>query len=98
MLKNDFPPLGKLRDGEHCRLPTLGKIRDDFSNVWKQLRCGTDFFIHCLENQVMTNPKEKEAIPLPMTRREMAARGWNELDVLMITGDAYVDHPAFGAA
>ena len=28
----------------------------------------------------------------------MTARGWDELDVLMITGDAYVDHPSFGAA
>ncbi|MFA5689512.1 MAG: YgiQ family radical SAM protein [Kiritimatiellales bacterium] len=35
---------------------------------------------------------------LPMTRAEMAARGWEELDVLLITGDAYVDHPSFGAA
>ncbi len=33
-----------------------------------------------------------------MTRAEMEARGWNELDVLLITGDAYVDHPSFGAA
>jgi len=33
---------------------------------------------------------------LPTTREEMAARGWNELDVLIVTGDAYVDHPAFG--
>ena len=33
---------------------------------------------------------------LPTTREEMAARGWAELDVLIITGDAYVDHPAFG--
>ena len=35
---------------------------------------------------------------LPMTRAEMDARGWRELDVLIITGDAYVDHPSFGAA
>ena len=35
---------------------------------------------------------------LPMTRGEMDARGWAELDVLLITGDAYVDHPSFGAA
>jgi Radical SAM N-terminal len=26
----------------------------------------------------------------------MDARGWHELDVLIVTGDAYVDHPAFG--
>src|SRR5580700_5249908 len=33
---------------------------------------------------------------LPTTREEMTARGWDELDVLLVTGDAYVDHPAFG--
>src|SRR3954469_13520696 len=33
---------------------------------------------------------------LPTTREEMHARGWDELDVLIVTGDAYVDHPAFG--
>jgi len=33
-----------------------------------------------------------------MTRAEMDAKGWDALDVLIITGDAYVDHPSFGAA
>jgi hypothetical protein len=33
-----------------------------------------------------------------MTRAEMDARGWDELDVLIVNGDAYVDHPAFGGA
>ena len=33
---------------------------------------------------------------LPMTREEMRALGWQELDVLLITGDAYVDDPSFG--
>lgn len=33
---------------------------------------------------------------LPTTREEMSARGWDELDVLIVSGDAYVDHPAFG--
>ncbi|MCA9662835.1 MAG: YgiQ family radical SAM protein, partial [Myxococcales bacterium] len=35
---------------------------------------------------------------LPTTREEMDARGWDAIDVLIINGDAYVDHPAFGAA
>ncbi len=35
---------------------------------------------------------------LPTTRQEMEARGWDRLDVLLVNGDAYVDHPAFGAA
>lgn len=33
---------------------------------------------------------------LPRTRSQMAERGWDELDVLLVTGDAYVDHPSFG--
>ena len=33
---------------------------------------------------------------LPMSRAEMDRRGWDELDVLLVSGDAYVDHPAFG--
>jgi uncharacterized radical SAM protein YgiQ len=36
--------------------------------------------------------------PLPMTRAEMAARGWDEIDVVFVTGDAYVDHPSFAMA
>src|SRR5512145_1984601 len=36
--------------------------------------------------------------PLPMFQEEVSARGWDALDVLLVTGDAYVDHPAFGAA
>ncbi len=35
---------------------------------------------------------------LPATRDEMRARGWEQADVIIVTGDAYVDHPAFGAA
>ncbi len=41
-------------------------------------------------------PVESLARPhLPTTRREMKARGWDEVDVVLVTGDAYVDHPAF---
>jgi uncharacterized radical SAM protein YgiQ len=35
---------------------------------------------------------------LPTTRDEVLARGWDELDVIIVSGDAYVDHPAFGTA
>ena len=35
---------------------------------------------------------------LPITKKETDLRGWDEVDVVIITGDAYVDHPAFGAA
>lgn len=35
---------------------------------------------------------------LPRTRAEMEARGWERCDVILVTGDAYVDHPAWGVA
>ncbi|MCA9535819.1 MAG: YgiQ family radical SAM protein [Myxococcales bacterium] len=35
---------------------------------------------------------------LPTTREELDARGWDAIDILIINGDAYVDHPAFGGA
>jgi uncharacterized radical SAM protein YgiQ len=42
---------------------------------------------------------QRHAAPhLPMTRNEMAARGWDSVDVVFVTGDAYVDHPSFAMA
>lgn len=35
---------------------------------------------------------------LPITKKEMLDRGWNEADFVIVTGDAYVDHPSFGTA
>lgn len=35
---------------------------------------------------------------LPITKKEVEKRGWDELDVILISGDAYVDHPSFGTA
>ncbi|HEY4104494.1 MAG TPA: YgiQ family radical SAM protein [Polyangiaceae bacterium] len=43
------------------------------------------------------NPKPRSSAAfLPTTRAELDARGIAELDILIVTGDAYVDHPAFG--
>ena len=33
---------------------------------------------------------------LPISPEEIAERGWEQLDFLFISGDAYVDHPSFG--
>ncbi len=38
------------------------------------------------------------ATPLPMSREEMLERGWDEVDIVFVTGDAYVDHPSFAMA
>ena len=35
---------------------------------------------------------------LPLTMKEVEKRGWDEVDIVLVSGDAYVDHPAFGTA
>ena len=35
---------------------------------------------------------------LPTTKKECELRGWDELDVILFSGDAYIDHPSFGVA
>ncbi len=42
-----------------------------------------------------TNFKYKH---LPTTLKEVQIRGWKQLDVILISGDAYIDHPSFGIA
>jgi uncharacterized radical SAM protein YgiQ len=58
----------------------------------------------------MLSPKNIRAFPpyrpdygtpapfLPMSRAEMDALGWDNCDVILVTGDAYIDHPSFGMA
>lgn len=50
-----------------------------------------------------TNNKDSPATPesvqwLPTSRKEMDQLGWDQLDIILVTGDAYVDHPSFGIA
>ena len=33
---------------------------------------------------------------LPTTKKETDLRGWDEVDIVFFTGDAYIDHPSFG--
>ncbi len=44
-------------------------------------------------------PRPQDAAPfLPMSREEMEALGWDQCDVILVTGDAYIDHPSFAMA
>lgn len=47
---------------------------------------------------IMIQKEYKMSDWLPTTRKEMDLRGWDTLDVIIVSGDAYVDHPAFGTA
>ncbi len=46
----------------------------------------------------MTSEPHRLSDWLPTTKKEMQLRGWDEADVILFSGDAYVDHPSFGAA
>ena len=35
---------------------------------------------------------------LPISKKDLKRRGWSELDIILVTGDAYVDHPSYGVA
>src|SRR5690242_11393641 len=49
--------------------------------------------------QLPLAPRVPGVLPhLPATRAEMNARGWDAMDVVFVTGDAYVDHPSFAMA
>ncbi len=43
-------------------------------------------------------PEARPTTALPMSMEEAQARGWDELDIVIITGDAYIDHPSFAMA
>jgi uncharacterized radical SAM protein YgiQ len=43
-------------------------------------------------------PAAPAAVVPPLSRQGMAALGWDRCDVIIVTGDAYVDHPSFGSA
>ncbi len=47
---------------------------------------------------MQTSVKHQLTDWLPTTKREVKIRGWEELDVILFSGDAYVDHPSFGPA
>ncbi|MBU4271548.1 MAG: YgiQ family radical SAM protein [Planctomycetes bacterium] len=46
----------------------------------------------------MVHSLKTDVTPLPTTPAETAARGWDSVDVVFVTGDAYVDHPSFAMA
>ncbi len=68
------------------QLPVLGEAAtaDRFLTALPQLSgaCGT-------------NGPQAAPRALPMSMEEARARGWDELDVVIVTGDAYIDHPSF---
>ena len=77
----------------HCRLcPLTG--RAGTGNVWNGALLAKPLFSYrkYWAHRFGTAPF------LPMSRAEMDALGWDACDIVLVTGDAYVDHPSFGMA
>src|SRR5262245_30956784 len=54
---------------------------------------------HLLDDlQLPTAEERRAARHLPMSRAEMEERGWDAVDIVFVTGDAYIDHPSFAMA
>ena len=58
------------------------------------MQAATPLFSSALENFAGAPPAKF----LPTSRAEMDALGWERCDIIIVTGDAYVDHPSFGMA
>lgn len=65
-------------------LPMVSRARPEATNSAKSLKPGVR--------------SQARVMPLPMSRQEAQVRGWDEIDVVFVTGDAYVDHPSFATA
>ena len=50
------------------------------------------------QNKIETYTYPRREDFLPTSRDEMKALGWDQADIILFSGDAYVDHPSFGAA
>ncbi|WP_420555435.1 YgiQ family radical SAM protein [Neptuniibacter marinus] len=51
-----------------------------------------------LSNRILVESDTPSSPFLPMSRKEMDKLGWKQCDIIIVTGDAYVDHPSFGMA
>ena len=60
----------------------------------------SDSYLNVFQNEfgVFMKDSRSNVAPLPMSIEELSARGWDQVDVVFVSGDGYVDHPSFAAA
>lgn len=80
------------RRGEHMRSKTSG---EQVAAVSRTVKNNSNAF---KPNDGDIYEGMKASQWLPTTKKEAEVRGWDELDVILFSGDAYVDHPSFGVA
>ncbi len=83
---------------EHSSSPFQSSWKETIGNSYKHVR---NVLLKAKsarqkEKEIILNRPTNQILELPTCPAEMHARGWDELDILCVTGDAYIDHPAFG--
>ena len=73
------------------------------ASIWRSIRFENILNKNnCNKQKNVQVKREKPSVnlvsPLPMTAEEVKRLGWDYVDVVLVTGDAYVDHPSFGVA
>lgn len=72
---------------------------NDITCVYCKFKYLCIYFFNRFKKSLMTStPSYQLKDWLPTTKKEMELRGWENVDVVLFSGDAYVDHPSFGTA
>ncbi len=66
--------------------------------IFKHLSALLPYFVSNFHLFMITVKERPLSHWLPITKKEVEMRGWDEVDVILVSGDAYVDHPSFGTA
>ena len=83
------------RYGSYIHLPAnCAKIERYFIDFYRQMAIIKELFSY----RKYWAHRFGSAANLPMSREEMDQLGWDSCDIILVTGDAYVDHPSFGMA
>ncbi len=69
--------------------PRMGRPRSEQPKKEQPRHCG---------GSIIEYPRRPVTDWLPTSVKEMKAHGWEEVDIVIFSGDAYVDHPSFGVA
>lgn len=81
------------RTGEKQKATSVSKAKSSASSGGRAFAPEAKALVDSYKSQV-----KDRSLYLPVCREDMEARDWYYYDFLLITGDAYVDHPSFGAA
>ena len=97
---------GSWAEDRRSSLPSIAARQDSRIDRGTRVECAVGRCLACLRALDLRavpglvqigKPRPQGGAFLPTTLAEARQRGWDDLDVVLVNGDAYVDHPTFGA-